>query len=444
LVRDGDPRNAANYRPVEARLRAVGRGIQIYVDEASQSQVSDEKLRMLIHTFDEVIEPRCTARFGPVADVDHDGRLTVLLTAALSELARQVGPVDGLMRGADFDTRVPTPLGNQSDVLFLNARVPAGGYLQSILAHEYAHAIIFSRRVLDEACKQPGCEEESWLDEGLAHLVEASFGFSRDNLDYRLDSFLADPENYRLVVDDYYSSRLFRSHGHRGASYLFLDWCLTHFGPGLLDVLMRSRDSGVDNLEHATATRFDDLYRAWSVALFLQSTASGQACDRVPRHTTLDPGDGEMWRGVATASHYSIVHGSSTGAVHLTITTDADADLQVTLVALPDDLPTLALRVDASPTSAVAQLRTHDAGWVVIDGFDTMPREVKPATRTSWQAVDCEIPTQPLAPASRRNVALRLPAQWERAGTMWVRVRGHDALGRPVVAWATLAGAPVR
>ena len=53
-------------------------------------------------------------------------------------------------------------------------------------------------------------------------LVEDALGFSRSNIDYRVVAFLANPERYRLVVDDYYAADLFRSHGNRGATYLFL------------------------------------------------------------------------------------------------------------------------------------------------------------------------------------------------------------------------------
>src|SRR5207248_10293264 len=116
---------------------------------------------------------------------------------------------------------------------------------------------------------QPVTEEEGWLDEGLAHLVEDLHGFSRTNVDYRASAFLSDPCRYRLVVDDYYAADLFRSHGNRGAAYLFLRWCADRFGPGLVPALVRSGRQGVANLEAVTGAAFDDLYRGWSVALFM-------------------------------------------------------------------------------------------------------------------------------------------------------------------------------
>ena len=87
----------------------------------------------------------------------------------------------------------------------------------------------------------PPVEEEAWLDEAIAHLAEDSYGFSTSNIDYRVSAFLARPERYQLVVDDYYAADLFRSHGNRGSTYLFLRWCArTVMAPELLPALVHS------------------------------------------------------------------------------------------------------------------------------------------------------------------------------------------------------------
>ena len=114
---------------------------------------------------------------------------------------------------------------------------------------------------------RPHLEEEGWLDEALAHLVEDLHGFSRSNLDYRISAFLSQPVRYRLVVEDYYAADLFRSHGNRGGTYLFLRWCADRFGPALLPALIRSELRGTENLEAATGVAFAELYRQWTVAL---------------------------------------------------------------------------------------------------------------------------------------------------------------------------------
>ena len=180
--------------------------------------------------------------------------------------------MDGFARGADLDLDPSgRPFGNRCDMVYLNAGLKAGPHLRTVLAHEYTHAVTFSRKALRR--RPPGVrspsEEEGWLDEAIAHLVEDAFGFSRSNIDYRVSAYLTQPERYRLVVDDYFSADLFRSHGNRGATYLFLRWCVDRHGPGLLDALVRSDLRGVENLEAATGSTFPDLFRRWTVALYL-------------------------------------------------------------------------------------------------------------------------------------------------------------------------------
>ena len=49
-----------------------------------------------------------------------------------------------------------------------------------------------------EAAKR---DEESWLNEALAHLAEEMHGHGWSNLDYRVSAFLNDPGRYALVGD---------------------------------------------------------------------------------------------------------------------------------------------------------------------------------------------------------------------------------------------------
>ncbi len=46
------------------------------------------------------------------------------------------------------------------------------------------------------------------------------------------------------MVDDYYAADLFRSHGSRGSTYLFLRWCADRYGMDLVTRLVQSRFKG--------------------------------------------------------------------------------------------------------------------------------------------------------------------------------------------------------
>ena len=369
MVRDGDVASASNYQAVTGRLRAVGHRVQVYVDDHDLDVVGPEVLRDLVATFDDRVFPVAARNFGQARDVDKDGRFTVLMSGWLTHLAGGRYAVDGFVRGADLDPGLAPPFSNHADMMCLSTSLQAGPHLRTVLAHEYTHAVTFSAKNLPGHDARPlEPEEEGWVDEGLAHLVEDLHGFSRSNLDYRVSAFLSSPERYQLVVPDYYAAGLFRGHGNRGGTYLFLRWCADRVGAGLVPALVRSEYLGVPNLEAATGRRFADLYREWSLGLFTSGFDPARVDDE-SGFTTLDTrgpfddwqiagprtypvapdGPEASWASAGTASRYLVVESSATGALEVVVTGPASAEVQVTAYPLPDDLPALELSAEAAP-----------------------------------------------------------------------------------------------
>src|SRR5262249_3649941 len=296
-----------------------------------------------VATFDRRVFPTAATTFGRARDVDGDGRFTVLMSNWLNRLAGGRHAVDGYVRAADFDAALASPFGNRCDMMYLSSSLECGPHLRTFLAHEYTHEVTLCAKAFTVAdlganalatigsASRPHLEEEGWLDEALAHLVEDLHGFSRSNLDYRISAFLSQPVRYRLVVEDYYTADLFRSHGNRGGTYLFLRWCADRYGSSLLPTLIHSHRRGTANLEAATGSSFSDLYRDWSVMLFLSGldpraklTGSFRSLDirgtcegwelAGPRSFPLTPGGPDQtWAAVGTSSHFTVVGASESG-----------------------------------------------------------------------------------------------------------------------------------
>jgi hypothetical protein len=126
MVRAGDPASASNYLPVRAKLRAVGRGVQIYLDERERDRVNEATLREIIRTFDDEILPASARLRGTADDTDGDGRFTILLSGWLAHLGGGRLAVDGFMRGADLDPDLVSPIGNRCDMLYLSTTLASG------------------------------------------------------------------------------------------------------------------------------------------------------------------------------------------------------------------------------------------------------------------------------------------------------------------------------
>lgn len=473
MVRQGDPTSASNYLSVRGVLHAVGERVQVYVDARACESVSEDLLRDIITTFDTQIFPKAARLWGPARDVDGDGRFTVLLSDWLSRFGGGRLAVEGFVRGADLDVRMSAPFSNHCDMMYLSTSLRPGPHLRTILAHEYAHAATFSHKAgLDGSSSAiAGSEEEGWLDEAIAHLVEDEHSFSRSNLDYRVSAFLSKPERYQLVVKDYYAADLFRSHGNRGSTYLFLRWCVDRYGPSLLTSLIRSPRRGVANLEAATGMPFPDLYRQWSTDLYLGSLDAKEDLRRVHEHGAdstregwLDAGprpsfqapDGstERWSMAGTSTHYAIIDGCPEGAVSIDIKAPPDAELQVTAVRLPPDMPRLELSVRRAPIT--------DDGCPVrllVRESEGIPVQL---TQLAWEPL---VPRGDAADAADHHGSLNaaqlksafgtlsLGANSERTvepillkgvrledGPVVIKLLGTDAKGRRIVAWTLLQG----
>jgi len=265
-VTNGSLDDPKQYATIHARAVAEGREVRVYLDDQQTPRdLPPGLIQNVMELFDRDVIPRFRDVLGTYRDVDHDGRFAVLLSPWLGRLQAGRTSVGGFVRGSDFQSRVEAPFSNHCDMMYVNSQTLPGPHLRTLLIHEYTHAVCFSRRSAD-ACGRPRfAEEEDWLNEAVAHCAESLFNAGWTNLDYRIARFLNEPESFPLVVDDYYRAGLWRCHGCRGATYLFLRYCLERFGPQALARIIDSPTRGKRNVELATGCAFDRLFRGWTL-----------------------------------------------------------------------------------------------------------------------------------------------------------------------------------
>jgi hypothetical protein len=459
FVKEKDFLNPDSYATVTADLRAVGKHCLVYVDH---DQVDPDGLRPTIKNavaaYDDEVYPQACERLGHALDVDRDGRFTILFTGWLNKLGGGKIKLDGFVRGSDFYRDLDAPYGNRCDMMYLNPELKPGAYLRTLLAHEYSHAVVFSEHVFgDYLPDAPRADEEGWLNEGLAHLNEDAHGYSWRNLDYRVSTFLSAPNRYSLIVPDYYNAGLFRSHGHRGATYLFLRWCADRDAE-LVRRLVQTNQAGVTNLETATCRRFGELFRSWNVALLLSGSgldpdgsppfqhfdlrkplADRLLCGPRLNELALDAGNQET-NLAGTSAGYFLLHSPGGKRTRVTVTAEAGTELQVTLVRLPRSMARLSLRWEDGHLLVSAHdgaVNLNAAAWERLSptthlSEDTSYRSKTPARTTvrEWFG-DGE-----LKPGEeRRGADIVLPKAEQVTDAIIFKVSGTDALGRRVAAW---------
>lgn len=291
-VTDDALEDERGYVPVVGILADEGKHVRVYLDrEVSESDLAPGLIDEVIRLLDEEIIPRSRELLGEHADVDGDGKLAVLVTAWLGKLCGGRTSLKGFVRANDFQAHVEVPFGNHADLLYLNSSLKPGKELKTLLAHEYTHAVCFSRRLADVAREAPLLEEEDWLNEAIAHVAEnlhatgsghrAHSNQEWSNLDWRIAAFLGSPQNSPLAVRDYYRAGLWRDPGCRGATYLFLRYWVDQCGEQLLRDLVDSPIVGKRNFERATGVAFPELFRRWTIALVQDQIASVRLHERI-------------------------------------------------------------------------------------------------------------------------------------------------------------------
>jgi hypothetical protein len=268
-VGPGSLDDPASYVRVAGRTVAESESVRVFLDD---HQPFDQRMRSVADEIVRLLEmqiiPRSRELIGTHADVDGDGKLAVLLTPVLDRVASGQS-LGGFVRRSDFRRDASPPFGSHADVIYLNAQVVSPGeHLHALLAHEYTHAVCFSERWRREAAGERVRDEEDWLTEAIAHVAEQRHHAGWSNLDDRIARYLRNPAAAPLVVPDAARAGLWRDPGCRGASYLFLQWCVDQFGDNFLRDVVHTPLRGRANIEHATGVPFAELFRRWTIAVW--------------------------------------------------------------------------------------------------------------------------------------------------------------------------------
>lgn len=187
-----------------------------------------------------------------IDDVDGDGRLSIVVSDLTDGLITDEQPILGCVRPSDFDTETPFC----GDIVYLDHRIVAEDSLDALLAHELAHAAVFS---MDSMPDCPG-----WLNEAVAHRMEHRVDSDSRNLRERIARYRQKPESYPIIWNERTSHRALRRGPARVAGFTFLNTILDRSpNQRLEDQISELYIAGHEPSESAFAAKF----RRWSLDL---------------------------------------------------------------------------------------------------------------------------------------------------------------------------------
>jgi len=164
-------------------VRAVSPRFAIVEDTAVSGKISSSEYAAFLAEAESFVLPISDAYFGVPSDVDGNGVVIVLVTAAVNRLGAA-----GFFAASDLAAVEDCRTSNEGEVLWVVAPDPAGRFggalptglikdrLLGVLTHELQHLVHAGRRTF-EAGAALGSVDEPWLNEGLSHIAEEVTGF---------------------------------------------------------------------------------------------------------------------------------------------------------------------------------------------------------------------------------------------------------------------------
>ena len=291
----GSVTNPGSYAQVTAQLRYNGVKCLLYadVDTLSSGNFSTSDLRAVGQAFDNGIDATNVQYFGGYSDVDGNGKVIILITPVVNRLTPggSSGFIAGFFLSVDLYAvpAVPSGTTNHAEIFYLLAADPAGAWGNvfpvafardtniSTTAHEHEHMISFSQRIFN----QGGATQQTWLEEGMAHMAEDLNGLDADN-QKRTAIYLNAPGDVSLENS---TAPL----AQRGGMYLFLRLLSDRYGTDILKQIVQSRCAGRSCIQNVTGEDFYDLVAEFLAAVYL----SGRGITADPRfnYTSIDIND---------------------------------------------------------------------------------------------------------------------------------------------------------
>jgi len=232
--------------------------------EAQKNDIS-VALDKLGAEFNSKIYPKLTSTFGNEATpgVDKDRRITVLFY-------RTTNSVKGYVRNIDEYEKTVNPLSNQREMVYINADLITGSYIDEIMSHEFMHLITINQKEL-----RIGTPEDTWLNEALSEYAVTYLGYNDKEdsyLNQRISAFLDKPydslTNWTGSQYDY------------GVVNAFINYLVDQYGLNILTDSLKSNKTGIQSLDEALAKNnhketISDIFTDWTIASYVNDCTLG-------------------------------------------------------------------------------------------------------------------------------------------------------------------------
>jgi hypothetical protein len=195
--------NCNSVNQISAYVMLVGERFVFMEDVRAAGAYTAADYQELNQSLDDIVAPLLIEYYGEPPDLDANDRVFILFTANVNEMTEpgSASFIAGFFFAGDLSDEETCPAGNQAEMLYLQAPDPTGKFgdpvevdfakrvAKGTVAHEFLHLLNTTQRVVIGGGGF-GDLDDSWSDEGLAHVAEEVSGLAlaglnlRNNLDY--------------------------------------------------------------------------------------------------------------------------------------------------------------------------------------------------------------------------------------------------------------------
>jgi hypothetical protein len=297
---------ADNFTTVNAEARYVGTHAAIFTDDAAPAAFTAADYDSLGVLFDQQLYEVDTQAFGSESDVDENGVVIILFTAAVNRLTDEsqcaTSIITGYFFGIDIDPAFQQDSrSNHGEVFYALTPDPQGTVTCQLstdlvlrlvpvtFVHEFQHMISYHQHVLVRGADS----EVLWLNEALSHLAEelAGLRFAEQGNDVLFSRFaLGNLYNGYIYLQNPGNEFLLPGEGtgrleERGAAWLFLRWLVDQYGDDAIRRLVETSRTGTDNVTAVAGAPFAQLASQWFLANYVSDLPGFTAPPRL-RYST--------------------------------------------------------------------------------------------------------------------------------------------------------------
>jgi hypothetical protein len=375
------------HRQITATLKYETPHVYMWVENGVD--LDQAALEQSANAFESKSYPTDRQYFGSewTPGVDNDVHLTILNAR---NLGRSVG---GYFSASDEYTHLVDPYSNEKEMFYIAADAqgfqPGTPIYDGVLAHEFQHMIHWAQHR----------NEDSWVNEGMSILAMHLNGFDTGSPDI---AYARQPSTQLNTWADPSTSD---DAEHYGASYLFMDYFLGRFGPGLLKARVAEQLDSISGFNDVLAKagrpeRFDGIFADWLVANLVNQPKAdpqgryGYQDITPPPMTIMQTLDGYPAQGDAQANQYGADYIALKPSGDLTIDFAGQPTVPVAKAQLSgkdawysnrgdEDDTTLTRSFDLTkvPTATL----TFSAWYNLEDGWDYSYVEVSTDGGSHWQ-----------------------------------------------------------